>query len=207
DNKNSLAHLSTCCGSPAYAAPELLQGPHYSGPAVDVWSAGVLLFALLVGRLPFDDENIGALYKKIQSGFYRMPDWLSSDAKDLIRSMLKTNPMERITIEKILIHPWLRDVMIDNKTTVQVMKSNLDEEVFFKCHRLFPDVPLKELRQNILHGFGYQTSCYWLLKMNANSVEPLPMFAIKSPLNKTSVQRRRSKSLDEPINNENSINF
>ena len=58
--------MRTCCGSPAYAAPELLQGPYYSGPAVDVWSAGVLLFALLTGRLPFDDENIGALYKKIQ---------------------------------------------------------------------------------------------------------------------------------------------
>ena len=100
-----------------------------------------------------------------------MPDWLSADAKDLIRSMLKTNPSERITIEKILTHRWLRDEMIGSNTCVQVMKANLDEEVFFQCHRLFPEVPLKELRQNILHGFGYQTACYWLLKMNANTVQ------------------------------------
>jgi serine/threonine protein kinase len=66
----SLSHLSTCCGSPAYAAPELLGGGYYSGPAVDVWSTGVLLYALLVGRLPFDSDNIGVLYKKIQVILY-----------------------------------------------------------------------------------------------------------------------------------------
>lgn len=62
----ALSHLKTCCGSPAYAAPELISGLSYSGPAVDVWSAGVLLYALLVGQLPFDDENLTTLYKKIQ---------------------------------------------------------------------------------------------------------------------------------------------
>ncbi|CAG2180358.1 unnamed protein product [Oppiella nova] len=136
-----------------------------------------------------------------------MPDWLSADAKDLIRSMLKINPSERITIEKILTHRWLRDEMIGSNTCVQVMKANLDEEVFFQCHRLFPEVPLKELRQNILHGFGYQTACYWLLKMNANTVQPLPLNVVNSPLtlNKPTVQRRRSKSVDDTINNENNI--
>lgn len=66
DNNGTLAHLKTCCGSPAYAAPELLFGNSYSGPQIDVWSAGVLLYALLVGKLPFDDENIGNLYNKIK---------------------------------------------------------------------------------------------------------------------------------------------
>lgn len=66
DFNTSLSHLSTCCGSPAYAAPELLQQIPYSGPAADVWSAGILLYALLVGRLPFESENQGILFKKIQ---------------------------------------------------------------------------------------------------------------------------------------------
>ena len=58
--------LETCCGSPAYAAPELVSGRNYLGSEADVWSMGVLLYALLCGFLPFDDENIAALYRKIQ---------------------------------------------------------------------------------------------------------------------------------------------
>ncbi len=58
--------LETCCGSPAYAAPELVTGQNYLGSEADIWSMGVLLYALLCGFLPFDDENISALYKKIQ---------------------------------------------------------------------------------------------------------------------------------------------
>ena len=60
------AHLETCCGSPAYAAPELVSGLQYLGAEADIWSMGVLLYALLCGFLPFDDENIANLYKKIQ---------------------------------------------------------------------------------------------------------------------------------------------
>ena len=58
--------LYTCCGSPAYAAPELIAGKQYLGAEADVWSMGVLLYALLCGFLPFDDDNIAYLYKKIQ---------------------------------------------------------------------------------------------------------------------------------------------
>lgn len=57
--------LNTCCGSPTYAAPELVLGKQYLGPEVDVWAMGVLLYALLAGFLPFDDQNIDNLYRKI----------------------------------------------------------------------------------------------------------------------------------------------
>lgn len=57
--------LFTSCGSPTYAAPELVLGKQYLGPEVDVWAMGVLLYALLAGSLPFDDLNIDSLYKKI----------------------------------------------------------------------------------------------------------------------------------------------
>ena len=59
--------LDTSCGSPNYAAPEVISGRMYAGPEVDVWSCGVILYALLCGRLPFDDENIPALFRKIKS--------------------------------------------------------------------------------------------------------------------------------------------
>jgi serine/threonine protein kinase len=69
--------LDTFCGSPFYAAPEMILGKRYEGPEVDMWSLGVILFALLCGHLPFDDENIKELYRKISSGSYTCPDYLS----------------------------------------------------------------------------------------------------------------------------------
>ena len=59
--------LDTSCGSPNYAAPEVISGRMYAGPEVDIWSCGVILYALLCGRLPFDDENISVLFRKIKS--------------------------------------------------------------------------------------------------------------------------------------------
>ncbi len=62
--------------SPFYAAPEMILGKKYEGPEVDMWSLGVILFALLCGHLPFDDDDIQQLYKKIASGTYTSPDYL-----------------------------------------------------------------------------------------------------------------------------------
>lgn len=82
-------HLETCCGSPAYAAPELISGKEYLGAEADIWSMGVLLYALLCGFLPFDDENVSVLYKKIQRGEYDEPKWLTDSTRSLIRHMLQ----------------------------------------------------------------------------------------------------------------------
>lgn len=98
--------LKTSCGSPNYAAPEVISGKLYAGPEVDVWSCGVILYVLLVGRLPFDDEYIPALFKKIAQGNYMVPNYLSQGAVRLIRKMLQVNPMQRITIQEIRQDPW-----------------------------------------------------------------------------------------------------
>ena len=69
------AALSTACGSPNYAAPEVISGQSYSGHEVDVWSCGVILYAMLCGSLPFDDDNLAQLFLKIKQGDYQMtPD-------------------------------------------------------------------------------------------------------------------------------------
>ena len=98
--------LKTSCGSPNYAAPEVISGKLYAGPEVDVWSCGVILYALLCGSLPFDDENIPNLFKKIKGGIYTLPSHLSPGARDLIPRMLLVDPLKRITIPEIRQHPW-----------------------------------------------------------------------------------------------------
>ncbi|KAL3343166.1 hypothetical protein AABB24_026957 [Solanum stoloniferum] len=100
--------LKTSCGSPNYAAPEVVSGKLYAGPEVDVWSCGVILYALLCGTLPFDDENIPNLFKKIKSGVYTLPSHLSPLARDLIPRMLIVDPMKRISIPDIRQHQWFK---------------------------------------------------------------------------------------------------
>ena len=80
--------LKTACGSPNYAAPEVLSGKPYSGVEVDVWSCGVILFAMICGTLPFDDESMSNLFAKIKEGKFYLPNFVSSDVKDLINRML-----------------------------------------------------------------------------------------------------------------------
>lgn len=98
--------LKTSCGSPNYAAPEVIGGKLYAGPEVDVWSCGVILYVLLVGRLPFDDEHIPSLFAKIARGTYSMPQWMPSGAANLIKKMLVVNPVQRATIDDIRKDPW-----------------------------------------------------------------------------------------------------
>jgi carbon catabolite-derepressing protein kinase len=98
--------LKTSCGSPNYAAPEVISGKLYAGPEVDVWSCGIILYVLLVGRLPFDDEFIPNLFRKIAAGHFHMPPYLSQGAQRLIRKMLQVNPVQRITIQEIRMDPW-----------------------------------------------------------------------------------------------------
>ncbi|KTW28181.1 hypothetical protein T552_02040 [Pneumocystis carinii B80] len=98
--------LKTSCGSPNYAAPEVISGKLYAGPEVDVWSCGVILYVMLVGRLPFDDEFIPTLFKKINGGIYTIPSFLSSDAKELLSQMLVVDPIQRITLQEIRESKW-----------------------------------------------------------------------------------------------------
>lgn len=104
--------LETSCGSPHYAAPEIVSGIPYHGFASDVWSCGVILYALLTGRLPFDEEdgNIRNLLLKVQTGKYEMPDddEISKDAMDLIERILTVDPEKRIKTRDILKHPLLQ---------------------------------------------------------------------------------------------------
>jgi 5'-AMP-activated protein kinase catalytic alpha subunit len=99
------AFLKTSCGSPNYAAPEVISGSLYAGSEVDVWSCGVILYALLNARLPFDNDHIPTLFKKIRSGEYTPPT-CSAACADLISRCLCVDALKRITIPEIRAHEW-----------------------------------------------------------------------------------------------------
>ncbi|KAI8388842.1 uncharacterized protein BYT42DRAFT_248838 [Radiomyces spectabilis] len=108
--------MSTSCGSPCYAAPELVISEGlYVGSAVDIWSCGVILYAMLCGYLPFDDDpanpesvNINLLYKYILNTPLTFPDHISDEARDLLSRMLVPDPIKRCSVQTIMDHPWLR---------------------------------------------------------------------------------------------------
>ncbi|KAJ3410746.1 recombinase rad51 [Chytridiales sp. JEL 0842] len=101
--------LDTYCGSVAYSAPEMISGKKYSGPQADIWSLGVILYTLVSGYLPFDDDNDALVQRKITELDYEIPDFLHPLTMDLISKILKIDPTQRISIAGILEHPWFQD--------------------------------------------------------------------------------------------------
>ncbi|TVU04128.1 hypothetical protein EJB05_50292, partial [Eragrostis curvula] len=109
--------LRTACGTPAYAAPEVLRRKAYDGAKADAWSCGVILFVLLAGRLPFDDANIGDMLRKAQRREYELPEWVSPPARRLVSRLLDPNPATRVAVEALAAHhPWFkRSLSVDSQ--------------------------------------------------------------------------------------------
>ncbi|KAK4957756.1 Serine/threonine-protein kinase [Elasticomyces elasticus] len=101
------SHLKTFCGSLYFAAPELLQAKMYTGPEVDIWSFGIVLYVLVCGKVPFDDQSMPQLHAKIKKGVVEYPPWLSTECRGLISRMLVTDPSQRATLSEIMSHPWI----------------------------------------------------------------------------------------------------
>lgn len=102
---NSL--LETSCGSPHYASPEVVRGEKYDGRRADVWSCGVILYALLVGALPFDDDNLRYLLEKVKRGVFHIPHFVPAECQSLLRAMIEVDADKRITLTEVLRHPWV----------------------------------------------------------------------------------------------------
>ncbi|XP_042241673.1 maternal embryonic leucine zipper kinase-like isoform X2 [Homarus americanus] len=195
--------LATCCGSPAYAAPELVSGRHYLGSEADIWSMGVLLYALLCGFLPFDDENLGALYRKIQAGVYENPEWLSPGSRDLLSSMLQVDPKRRIRVTQLLAHPWLvagQSQAVD--ATSKYKTYGVDEDVITEV-AVHQGKSRVAVRQAVCRwSYDYLTATYFLLvsqKMKGKSPRLIPKV---TPLGEIPSQRTPARCLIEQLNQE-----
>ncbi|KAJ5082287.1 hypothetical protein N7532_011330 [Penicillium argentinense] len=99
--------LKTFCGSLYFAAPELLQARQYTGPEVDVWSFGIVLYVLVCGKVPFDDQSMPQLHAKIKKGVVEYPPGLTTECRHIISRMLVTDPKQRAPLSEIMNHPWM----------------------------------------------------------------------------------------------------
>ena len=98
--------LQSACGSPCFASPEMLSGKPYNGITTDIWSSGIVLYSMLVGTLPFDDQELNALYEQIKIGTFYIPSTLSLEAIDFLKKILRVNPDKRLNINQIKEHCW-----------------------------------------------------------------------------------------------------
>ena len=166
--------LQTACGSPHYAAPEVVMGRAYDGRASDIWSCGVILFALLAGRLPFDDEDLGTLLDKVKRGEYEMPKGIESDARDLVERMLQRDVAKRITMPEILVHPFFvssepRAVNRDMPDLDALAKpiggtDEIDQDIFANLRTLWHGTPEEDIREALRsEAPNWQKGVYHLL--------------------------------------------
>ncbi|XP_053655526.1 serine/threonine-protein kinase SIK3 isoform X3 [Cherax quadricarinatus] len=166
--------LSTWCGSPPYAAPELFEGKEYDGPKADVWSLGVILYVLVCGYLPFDAKTLQTLRSLVVAGKFRIPYFMSSDCDNLIRKMLQVDPEKRINIERIMQHRWITVEGLDPKIEeilqyYNTPKSELpppdNDQVLEHMMHIIPDLDREKILQCV-HGmkFDHISAIYHLLE-------------------------------------------
>jgi len=149
--------LKTFCGSPDYAAPELFLGKPYLGVQADIWSLGVMLFAMLSGFLPFKNTNY------ILEGNYFFPDNIPADARDLISMILKVNPAERPPLDQILNHRWVCEGYDGRPAQIEVRYDAIDPVLLGKMESigLSPVAVQDAIRNGEYNEF---TTTYFLLK-------------------------------------------
>jgi len=173
-SKGSL--LRTSCGSPHYAAPEVISGKPYDGPAADIWSCGIILYALLIARLPFDDDDCPTLLQKIAIGKFDMPTDIDVRARDLISRMLDTDVTRRITMPDILRHPFFLSNPLKNPEALApnrnvdliaqrpTPRSTIDPDIFANLRTLWHGMSDSDLIEALTSpDHNWQKGIYHLL--------------------------------------------
>ena len=137
--------LKTKCGSPSYAAPEIIKGLPYDGFKTDIWCCGIILYAMVCGYLPFEGDNNKILFKNIVECKPEIPDYLNEETQDLISSILKSEPDDRITIEEIKKHAFY----LKGKELCNIDYPKLQKMINKKRHNMS--------NNNYLNNFDKQT--------------------------------------------------
>ncbi len=195
--------LQTACGTPSYAPPEMLEGLQYDGEASDIWSCGIILYAMLCGALPFTESKEDIIVEKIKNHEYKIPDYLSKEAQDILNHILKINPQERFNIEAIKKHPWFNIVKphLIKGISVDNIKIPVDDNILniVKNYGFDPD----ECRELLLKNkFCSLTSIYYLslkkfVREGGKSISDLESDLFEEYINNPNNYIEKSENINE----------
>ncbi|XP_041836376.1 serine/threonine-protein kinase BRSK2-like isoform X7 [Melanotaenia boesemani] len=174
--------LETSCGSPHYACPEVIRGEKYDGRKADAWSCGVILFALLVGALPFDDDNLRNLLEKVKLGVFHMPHFIPPDCQNLLRGMIEVDASKRLTLEQIQKHTWYLagknepepEQPVPRKVAIRMLASaeEIDPDVLESMHSLGCFRDKEKLTKDLLSEDDNQEKMIYFLLLDRKERYP-----------------------------------
>ncbi|KAM9753029.1 serine/threonine-protein kinase BRSK2 isoform 4-T4 [Menidia menidia] len=200
--------LETSCGSPHYACPEVIRGEKYDGRKADVWSCGVILFALLVGALPFDDDNLRNLLEKVKLGVFHMPHFIPPDCQNLLRGMIEVDASKRLTLEQIQKHTWYiggknepePEQPVPRKVTIRSLPSadDIDPDVLDSMHSLGCFRDKNKLLKDLLSDDENQEKMIYFLLLDRKERYPSQEDQNLPPRNEIDPPRKR---VDSPMLN------
>ncbi|KAM9605099.1 serine/threonine-protein kinase BRSK2 isoform 5-T5 [Morphnus guianensis] len=194
--------------SPHYACPEVIRGEKYDGRKADVWSCGVILFALLVGALPFDDDNLRQLLEKVKRGVFHMPHFIPPDCQNLLRGMIEVDASKRLTLEHIQKHIWYiggknepePEQPIPRKVQIRSLPSleDIDPDVLDSMHSLGCFRDRNKLLQDLLSEEENQEKMIYFLLLDRKERYPSHEDEDLPPRNEIDPPRKR---VDSPMLN------
>uniref|UniRef100_A0A3P8VGJ0 BR serine/threonine kinase 2 n=1 Tax=Cynoglossus semilaevis TaxID=244447 RepID=A0A3P8VGJ0_CYNSE len=200
--------LETSCGSPHYACPEVIRGEKYDGRKADVWSCGVILFALLVGALPFDDDNLRNLLEKVKLGVFHMPHFIPPDCQNLLRGMIEVDSAKRLTLEQIQKHTWYiggknepePEQPVPRKVTIRSLPSadDIDPDVLDSMHSLGCFRDKNKLLKDLLSDDENQEKMIYFLLLDRKERYPSQEDQNLPPRNEIDPPKKR---VDAPMQN------
>ncbi|KAM4603025.1 serine/threonine-protein kinase BRSK2 [Polymixia lowei] len=198
--------LETSCGSPHYACPEVIRGEKYDGRKADAWSCGVILFALLVGALPFDDDNLRNLLEKVKLGVFHMPHFIPPDCQNLLRGMIEVDATKRLTLEQIQKHTWYLagknepepEQPVPRKVAIRTLASaeEIDPDVLESMHSLGCFRDKAKLTKDLLSEDDNQEKMIYFLLLDRKERYPSHEDQNLPPRNEIDPPRKR---VDSPM--------
>ena len=191
--------LKTGCGSPCYIPPEMIKEEGYNAEKSDIWSAGIILYLMLCGNLPFYEEDNQLMYDKIIKGDFNISNFLSDEAKDIIKKILEVDPKKRLSFDEIKEHPWFN---IIDKKYMMYKGIDIDDNI----------IPIDEeiLEQMEQFGINKIETRFNILKNYHNKITTIYNLLLKKKIDsgKKSISDLQSDIYNEYINDKkNKINF